>query len=141
LDPRTRLDSANDTPRALNILVGEDHPGHQLLLRTLLEKAGHRVTLVGNGRQALAAVRKNPRFDLILLDVQMPEMDGLAACRAIRGLPPAAARVPILAMSADAGPEARQRALDAGMNDFIGKPVDVRQLLEALNTVRAAPAG
>jgi len=110
------------------ILLAEDNEVNQLLAVKILTKAGHHVDVAGNGVEALEAVRNRP-YDLILMDMRMPEMDGLEATRHIRHLGGAAAATPIVAMTANARAEDRQRCLDAGMNDYVPKPIDVAELL------------
>ena len=105
------------------ILVAEDNKVNQMLAVKLLEKAGHRADVVGNGIEAIDAVRKLP-YDLVLMDMQMPEMDGLEATRRIRALAGDIAKIPIIAMTANARPEDRWTCLDSGMNDFVTKPID-----------------
>jgi signal transduction histidine kinase/DNA-binding NarL/FixJ family response regulator/HPt (histidine-containing phosphotransfer) domain-containing protein len=118
--------------RSLNVLVAEDHPVNRQYLASLFETLHHRCHFVGNGRDALDAVRTQT-FDLVLMDLHMPEMDGLTATRAIRALhDPAAATVPIVALTADAFQETRERCLVAGMNDFLTKPVSPQDLVFAL---------
>ena len=118
--------------RRLRILVAEDNPVNQQVAMGLLRKFGHSVDVVGDGAEAVEAVRLLP-YDLVLMDVQMPEMDGLEATRAIRALPGPVARIPIVAMTANAMRGDDQRCLDAGMNGYISKPVDRRKLLEVLS--------
>jgi CheY-like chemotaxis protein/HPt (histidine-containing phosphotransfer) domain-containing protein len=103
--------------------VVEDNKINQLVARKLLEREGHAVTITENGAEALAAVEGGD-FWLILMDVHMPIMDGIEATRRIRAMPGAKARLPIVAMTADAMEGARERFLAAGMNDYIGKPIN-----------------
>jgi signal transduction histidine kinase/CheY-like chemotaxis protein len=113
----------------LRILVAEDNLVNQRLEQRLLEKAGHTVRVAGDGRQALEAIGREP-FDLVLMDVQMPEMDGFEATRAIReresrlGL----SKIPIVAMTAHALAGDRERCFVAGMDGYISKPIQVSQL-------------
>jgi CheY-like chemotaxis protein len=106
----------------------------------LLEKHGHRVTVAGNGREALQALAAE-MFDVVLMDVQMPEMDGLEATAAIRRLEADRGathpRVPIVAMTAHALSGDRERCLAAGMDDYVAKPIQARQLLDVIG--RALP--
>ncbi|CAA7617589.1 PAS domain S-box protein [Magnetospirillum sp. SS-4] len=117
--------------RRLRILVAEDNPVNQQVALGLLRRLGHSVDVVGDGAEAVEAVRLLP-YDLVLMDVQMPEMDGLEATRVIRALPLQAAHVPIVAMTANAMRGDDQICLDAGMNGYISKPVDRRKLTEVL---------
>ncbi len=117
---------------SLRILVAEDHPSHQYLIRAVLEKSGHRVIMTGDGKQAMRMAAVTPSLDVILMDIQMPEMDGLEATRAIRALPGRVGQLPIIGLSADRCGEAQQRALTAGMNTLLGKPLDMQELLSAL---------
>ena len=117
---------------SLDLLVAEDNSTNQLVIRAILESLGHRVTLVNDGRAALEAAQRQD-FDMILMDVQMPVMDGPTAARAIRNLPAAAAgQVPIIALTANAMPGDRESYVAAGMDDYVSKPIDPRRLLEAL---------
>ncbi len=112
------------------VLLAEDNLINQIVAVELLRAVGLRVEVADNGRQALERMRAEP-FDLVLMDIQMPEMDGLAATRAIRELPNGRA-VPIIAMTANAFGEDRMACLEAGMNDHIGKPVDPAALFEVM---------
>lgn len=121
--------------RALDVLVAEDHPVNRQYMASLLETLGHRAHFVADGRQAVQAVQAaHPHgYDLVLMDLHMPELDGIGATTAIRALPaPAAATVPIVALTADAFQETRERCLLAGMNDFLTKPVSPQDLSSAL---------
>jgi CheY-like chemotaxis protein/HPt (histidine-containing phosphotransfer) domain-containing protein len=116
----------------LDVLVADDTPVNQTLALNLLERAGHRVTLVDNGAEAVAKWRQH-RYDLILMDVQMPELDGLEATRQIRAEEKASGQhVPIVAVTAHAMAGDRDRCLTAGMDDYIGKPIQRQQLLAML---------
>ena len=132
--------------RDLAILVAEDNAVNRLLAVTLLEKRGHAVTAVENGRQALEALARQP-FDLALLDVRMPEMDGLETTRRIRRSPPPGVdpRLPVAALTAHALKGDRERFLAMGMDDYLSKPIDAAELEQVLNRLakrRAArPAG
>ncbi|WP_173977006.1 hybrid sensor histidine kinase/response regulator [Magnetospirillum sp. LM-5] len=116
---------------ALRILVAEDNPVNQQVATGLLRKLGHFVDVASDGQEAVEAARSFP-YDLILMDVQMPEMDGLEATRVIRGLPLPAAAIPIVAMTANAMQGDDQICLAAGMNGYISKPIDRTKLIELL---------
>ena len=103
------------------ILVVEDVPLNQDLARAVLERAGHRVDVVSGGAAAVAAVQATD-YDLVLMDIQMPEVDGITATRLIRALEHPAAKVPIVAMTANVLPHQVATFADAGMEDYIGKP-------------------
>jgi signal transduction histidine kinase/CheY-like chemotaxis protein len=115
----------------LRVLVAEDNQVNQLLVTTILAKAGMRAEVAANGVEAVQAVHQR-HFDVILMDMQMPEMDGLEATRRIRQLGALGRAVPIIAMTANAMQEDRRRCLEAGMNDFVAKPIDSAELLRKI---------
>ncbi len=121
------------TPRLCGrVLVAEDNPVNQKVALGMLKQFGLRVQTVGNGREAITALETMP-FDLVLMDVQMPEMDGLAATREIRRLEAGTGRrIPIIAMTAGAMAEDRENCLTAGMDDYVTKPVLREKLAEVL---------
>ncbi|MFO1014676.1 MAG: response regulator [Caulobacteraceae bacterium] len=119
------------------ILLAEDNEINTLLACTLLEEAGYSVEPVVNGRLAVEAMQSRA-FDLILMDVQMPEMDGLAATRAIRALSGVASRTPIVAMTANAMRSDQDNCLEAGMNDFVSKPIDPESFLKVVGRILEA---
>jgi len=120
--------------RALRILVAEDNLVNRTLVTTLLRKRGHKITAVETGRAAVDALDASPRgFDVALLDVQMPEMSGLEATEAIRDREGATgSRLPIIALTAHAMQGDRERCLDAGMDGYLSKPIDVDELVETV---------
>ncbi|MCW5892380.1 MAG: response regulator [bacterium] len=134
--------AADETP-PLRVLVAEDNPVNQMLVRRLLEKMGHSVTVANDGAQALAALEAGGEFALVLMDVQMPEMDGLAATAAIRAREAARGgpRLPILALTAHAMPGDREQCLAAGMDDYLTKPIQVATLCAAIARAVAGRAG
>ncbi|MSP67752.1 MAG: PAS domain-containing sensor histidine kinase [Alphaproteobacteria bacterium] len=117
--------------RPLRILAAEDNPINQMLVTTMLVGFGHHVDVAANGLEAVEAMRLAP-YDVVLMDVHMPEMDGIAATRAIRRLPGAAGRTPVIAVTANAMVGDRERYLLAGMNDYVSKPIQIRALLTAI---------
>jgi signal transduction histidine kinase/CheY-like chemotaxis protein len=120
------------TPRlALRILVAEDNDVNQILISAVLSRMGHVVHLVANGQLAVEAVRRGD-YDLVLMDLQMPGMDGLEATQVIRALDGVRAGLPIIAMTANAFEADRQACLAAGMDDYIAKPIDMQQLAQAI---------
>ncbi len=121
-----------EAPRQpLRLLVAEDNDVNQILIDAVLARMGHRVHLVADGRQAVEAVRRGD-YDLVLMDLQMPGMDGMEATQAIRALDGPRASLPIIAMTANAFDEDRQACLAAGMDDYVAKPIDVDQLARAI---------
>jgi CheY-like chemotaxis protein len=118
--------------RPLSVLLAEDNPINQKLVVRLLQKQGHRVVVAGNGKEALEAVAQE-RFDVVLMDVQMPEMDGLEAAAAIRQRErQTGAHVPILALTAHAMKGDREECLAAGMDGYIAKPIQPNELTAAI---------
>jgi len=127
-------------PRPLNILLAEDNCVNQRVACAMLGKRGHHVTVVDDGRQAVEAVR-NGTFDLVLMDVQMPEMSGLEATAAIRARERVTGRhLPIVAMTAHAMSGDRERCLDAGMDEYLTKPITIRALSDVVERLGDAPA-
>jgi signal transduction histidine kinase/ActR/RegA family two-component response regulator len=125
----------------LRILLAEDNAVNRRVAETLLRKMGHHVTVAPNGKEAVERCREHG-FDLILMDVQMPEMDGIAATREIRALENGSERrTHIIAMTANDQDGDRQRCLDAGMDGFLGKPFDTNQLTAAIATCITQSAG
>ena len=117
-----------ETHHCAKILLAEDNPVNQKVAMRILEKLGHSVVLVENGLQAVAAVQ-DQTFDLVLMDVQMPEMGGFEATAKIRQLERRLGRhTPIIAMTAHALDGDRERCIDAGMEDYVSKPIKVDQL-------------
>lgn len=119
--------------RTLRILLAEDVMVNQRMASRILEKSGFVVSVASNGREAVDIYRKEA-FDLILMDVDMPVMDGLEATQAIRRLEKdAASRVPIIAMTGHAMKDDREKCMEAGMDGYISKPVDPRRLVEIIS--------
>ncbi len=117
------------TIRRLRVLVAEDNRINQKAVEHMLDKLGHTAVVAGNGTEALAALRAQ-QFDIVLMDVQMPGIDGLETTRSIRAGNGSErnARIPIIAMTAHTFKDVIQSCFDAGMNDYLSKPVDIRQL-------------
>ncbi|HJZ46353.1 MAG TPA: ATP-binding protein [Roseiflexaceae bacterium] len=116
----------------LRILVAEDHPTNQKLALAILGRLGYRADIAGDGLEALAALERQP-YDVVLMDLHMPEMDGLEATRRFRQHRRAQGRPYIIAMTATAMPGDREACLAAGMDDYVGKPVRVNELIAALS--------
>lgn len=123
--------------RPLVVLVADDHAVNRRVLGALLQPLGHDIVMAADGAEAVElAALVQP--DVILMDIQMPKMDGLEATRQLRALEPPLAGVPIIALTANSGPEDRRAALVAGMTDFVTKPIDPRALFVALARAAAS---
>ncbi len=128
-------------PRPLRILLAEDNPVNQRVALHVLQKAGHAPLAVDNGREALAALEREA-FDLVLMDVQMPQLDGFEATRAIRDQEIQTGRhLPIIAMTAHAMKGDRERCLDAGMDEYVSKPIQKGELFRAIQAVTRSGRG
>lgn len=120
------------------ILLVEDNAVNQIVARRLLEKMGHQVTLAADGEEAVAAVLEN-RFDLVLMDIQMPNVDGYEATRRIRASEsPDALRLPIIALTAHAMKGEDERCREAGMDGHLSKPIAVPEFTATLDCLFAA---
>lgn len=123
---------------SLTVLLAEDTPTNQVLVRHALGKRGHQVIVAGDGRTAVE-LAQNRRFDVILMDLQMPDMDGFEATAAIRRLP--GRQPPIIALTAHTMIGDRDRCLAAGMQDYLSKPIDLRNLIFAVEAIAYEAAG
>ena len=123
--------------KSLNVLVAEDNAVNQKLIERLLGKKGHTVTVVQNGREALEMVQQRA-FDVVLMDCQMPEMDGLEATARIRQAEKGGNHLPIIALTAHAMQGDRERCLAAGMDAYVSKPVKWEELLSAMESAMVA---
>jgi two-component system sensor histidine kinase/response regulator len=140
---------ATRTSQRLHILVAEDNVVNRKLVTTLLQKRGHHVDAVENGREAVDAIEAAPReaFDLVLMDLQMPEMSGFEATHVIREMERQSARghLPIVALTAHAMAGDRERCLAAGMDGYLSKPIEVNDLIATVERLgtggRDSPAG
>jgi len=128
-----------EPPGTLRILLAEDNIVNQKVASRILEKRGHSVLAVVNGKEALAAIQRES-FDVVLMDIQMPEMDGFEATARIRAGAAAGARqLPILALTAHAMSGDRERCLAAGMNGYVSKPLQPAELMQAIADVTRQP--
>jgi signal transduction histidine kinase/DNA-binding response OmpR family regulator len=131
---QSTLEDDRDPRKALHVLLAEDNAVNQKLATRLLEKRGHQVVLAINGKQALAALEKTA-FDLVLMDVQMPEMDGLEATRQLREREQGTGKhQPVVAMTALVMKGDRERCIEAGMDGYLSKPIRQQDLDEVLDT-------
>ena len=137
-EPDAAPPTLHDLQRKLDILAVEDNEINLMLLQERLELMGHSVQTARNGLQGVQAAGAH-RFDLILMDISMPVMDGLEACRQIRAGQGASAGVPIVALSANVLPDLRSKIDEAGMSGFLGKPLQQNELLTLLSEVERAP--
>jgi CheY-like chemotaxis protein len=139
-EPAAQAEPADE--RSLRVLAAEDIPTNQLVLKTIMQSFGVEITMVDNGRQAVEAWLSEP-YDLVLMDIQMPEMDGVAATRAIRAEEAATgrARTPIIAVSANAMPHHAREYLAAGMDAHVAKPIELAKLHAAIEAALAQSGG
>jgi two-component system, sensor histidine kinase and response regulator len=128
-----------EDPQALNILLVEDNEINQKMTRALLVRQGHNVDVTGTGPEALQAMENKP-YNIVLLDVQMPDMDGFEVTRRLRMREGSTQHTPIIALTAHAMPEDRQRCLSAGMDDYVAKPIDPQKVLQILDRWGHPPA-
>jgi len=129
----TRHTMAGQKYQEVRLLVAEDNPMNQKLAVTLLKKAGYSVDAVENGRTAIEALKRTA-YDLVFMDVQMPEMDGFEATKAIREMEGDRKHTPIIAMTAHAMKGDRERYLKAGMDGYISKPIEPKEMFTAIET-------
>lgn len=132
--PKLKQAPSKERIRGLNLLIVEDNPVNLAVISRMLEMDGHRVTTATNGHDGLMAAEAQ-RFDAILMDISMPVMDGLAATRRIRAGEGKSADVPIIAVSANVLPQAVHGFREAGMNAFVGKPLSLSTLRQALSSL------
>lgn len=130
-ESKTQFDSTLALRYPLSILLAEDHMINQRLAVRLLEKMGYKVDVAANGKEVLEAL-KNRNYDLVFMDVQMPEIDGLEATRQIRSDPSIEPKPLVIAMTAAALSEDREKCIDAGMNDYISKPVNIEEMQQTI---------
>ena len=136
VEPVATILKPNDALLGKRILVVEDNLVNQKLLSILLEKIGHIATFAQNGQVALDKIAEqtaDKSFDLILMDIHMPVMDGISCTRAIRLLPPPICHTPLVVISADVMTDVHNTAMAAGVNDFISKPIQMARLLDVMN--------
>ena len=117
--------------KGARILLAEDSTTNRMLATAILKGAGYHVTAAANGRELLNALRAEP-FDLVLMDIFMPEMDGLQATAAVRAMTDERGKIPIIAMTAYAVESDRESCLAAGMNDYVSKPIHKQELLQTV---------
>ena len=121
----------SDPTGSLRILLADDNNTNRIVIARMLERLGHKVDMVGNGLEAVEAVRTRP-YDLLVMDIAMPKMDGLAATEAIRDMTGRRGRVPIVGLTANAAGSAEQDCYRVGMNAFVTKPVTPERLDQAM---------
>lgn len=126
-----KVDFKNNSPKKWRILIAEDNTVNQMIVKSMLQKPGHTTTIVANGKEAVDALTIAP-YDVVLMDCQMPEMDGFEATKLIRASGTTFKDIPIIAMTANAMAGDRERCIASGMNDYVSKPMRVEDLLTAL---------
>jgi signal transduction histidine kinase/ActR/RegA family two-component response regulator len=127
----TQLEPPNDLEGGLRVLVAEDNEVNQLVIGAMLAQMGHTCDIARDGHEAVAKV-VGARYDLVLMDIQMPNLDGLSATRRIRAMDTDARSVPIIALTANAMVEDREACIEAGMDDHVFKPVEAKELARAI---------
>ncbi len=127
----TGINTVHSNQRSLRILVAEDNLVNQKVIRLFLVSAGHDVDIVADGQEAVEAVNSQA-YDLVLMDVHMPKMDGITATKLIREQGGIGATIPIIAVTAKAMVGDRETYIAAGMNDFVSKPINTAELHEAI---------
>jgi signal transduction histidine kinase/ActR/RegA family two-component response regulator len=132
----TQIGLAGDLGAGLHVLVAEDNNVNQLVVGAMLSQMGHTFDIARNGHEAVAQVA-SVHYDVVLMDVQMPDLDGMSATRRIRALNTSACHVPIIAVTANAMVEDRQACIEAGMDGHVFKPVDAKDLQRAIERVRS----
>ncbi|OIQ65448.1 sensory/regulatory protein RpfC [mine drainage metagenome] len=147
LAPEAAADPAGDVPvgvgavphhRVLHVLFGEDNPINQQVMRAMLARAGHTMRIVDNGEDVVQAVSEG-NFDVVLMDIQMPRLDGLEATRKIRDMAAPKGRIPIIAVTADAMTGARDHYVRAGMDGYLAKSLRLRELVATIEAVALEP--
>ncbi|MCK4630664.1 MAG: response regulator, partial [Bacteroidales bacterium] len=108
----------------LNILVAEDNIINQKVVKVLFKNLGYEIDVVSNGEEAIKTISKK-KYDIVFMDIMMPEIDGLEATREIRAM---GYKIPIIALTADLGDKTKKSAYDAGINEFVGKPIKSDEL-------------
>ena len=132
LSKQSSIDAAGDGRSLQRLLLAEDNPVNQKVMRSMLERIGYRVDIAANGKEALERVASE-RYAAVLMDCQMPVLDGYEATRGIRALEGPAAKIPIIGVTANAMKEDRKRVFDVGMDDYLAKPVRLEDLRAALS--------
>lgn len=132
----TTANTPETSTRSLSVLLAEDNEINQTIIHSVVTQMGHSVTIANNGVEAVEQVRAGD-FDLVLMDVRMPEMSGPEAAQHIRQMPAPKSDIPIIAVTADVMPENKRSYLDAGMDDCVGKPIDRTELSSAIERIIA----
>ncbi len=132
----TQFEAGTEMVEGLRILVAEDNEVNQLVIRAMLAQLGHSCEMASDGLQAVAMLKAGT-YDLVLMDIQMPELDGMAAARQIRALDGEVANIPIVALTANAMLEDREAYIEAGMDDHVAKPVEAKEVARAISRVLA----
>ena len=135
--PAKPTEAAGPQLAGLRVLAADDNKVNLLIVERILKSQGATTVFAADGQQALQILQANPQgFDAVLMDIQMPVMDGLTATQAIRA-DPNLARIPVVALTAGVLPEERARALAAGVDDFLPKPLDPKRMIAMLVSLRA----